>query len=243
MRGAGIGNRICSVRRDDVDVKIYQPLSGDAGVIPAHAMSGVTDRAREAFLDVLGVFRKTCIGGDLIQVVTLAAKCVGTVHAEIGAGKQIRDAQPRTGSLAELVAALQNVRPLRSMRTIRPAAAKLAIVVAVVAIGAENLSSHKPPLRDAVQIQHVVSQTGLRQRAAANVRHRMAGSRGQTELRDQIQGVTRGNSPYGKIAEGGGVDGLARAAAVAPEAIFILIERRVLYRNPIGRADSLDSVL
>ena len=163
---AGIGcprirDGVCSFRRDDVDIKVDEPLSGDGGVIPAHAVSGVTDRTREAVVDVPGVLGEASVGEDLRQIVALRAHRVGTIHAEIGARIEIGDKQPGARSLAELITAFKQVCPLGSMRTIRPAAAKLAIVVAVVAVGAKNLRPHVAPLRNAVQIQRVGQQAGL----------------------------------------------------------------------------------
>ena len=93
---------------------------------------------------------------------------------QVWIGEQVGDRRARRGSLAELVPPLQNVSPSRTVRTVWPATSELAVIVAAVAVGAQNLDTHHPPLRDPVKVQHVTEQAGLRQRAAAGVSNRVA---------------------------------------------------------------------
>lgn len=60
------------------------------------------------------------------------------------------------------------------MRPVWSYTAKFPIVVAIVAIRAEDLRSYAATLRDAIEIQHVRQQAGLRQRAATDMGNRMA---------------------------------------------------------------------
>jgi hypothetical protein len=135
--GASVRDRTGSVRRDYVDVKVNEPFPGNVRVVSSHSMGGMACRTREAIVDMSSVFGEACVRDDLIQVVTLCAECVGTIHTEVGIGIEVGNELTRAWSLAELITALEKVRPRRSMRTIRAIATKLAIVIAVVTIGAE----------------------------------------------------------------------------------------------------------
>lgn len=191
--GARIGDGSRSVRPDDIDVKIHEPFARNGCAGAAHAVSGVACGAGKAIIDVPRMFAEACICHDLIQVVTLSAKRIRTIDAEIRIGEEVVDQLARRRRLAEFIAALKNVRPLRAMRTIRSQAAKFAIVIAVVAIGAENLRPHAAPLCNSVEIEHVAQQARLRQRAAPHVSHRMAGGASERELGNNIQEVARRN--------------------------------------------------
>src|ERR1035438_8344984 len=114
----------------------------------------------------------------------LAAQSIGSNNAQIGTGKEIGNQLTWRGGLAEFVAALQNMSPLGPMRTARTRAPEFAIVIAVVAIGAENLNAHGAAAADAVQVQHIRQQAGLWQRAAPVMHHGMAGSGRACKLRD-----------------------------------------------------------
>lgn len=76
----GIGDWGCSVRRDDVDVKIDEPLSGDAPAGAAHPMRSMASRTRETLVDVLRVLAETRVSHNLCQVVALPAKGIRAVH-------------------------------------------------------------------------------------------------------------------------------------------------------------------
>ena len=108
--GAGIGNS-CSVRGHEVDIKIDESFPGDGCVGAIHSVGSMTSGAREAVIDMTGVLGEARIRDDLVQIVALRAHRVRTVHAEVGTRIEIGDQQPGARSLAEIVAALQNVRP------------------------------------------------------------------------------------------------------------------------------------
>src|ERR1700749_1624852 len=110
------------------------------------------------------------------------------------------------------------------MRSIWTIAAKLAIVVAVMAIAAEKPRPGRPSRRLAGDGEHVVQQAGLRQRAAAIVEHRMAGACRSGEFEDHVQEVRVCDLPHRGIA----IDDqslFARAAAMASKTVFVLIHR------------------
>lgn len=156
IAGLRIRNRIRSARRNYVDVEIDEPRPGNGSAGAPHSMRGVADRAGKAVVyHMAAVLTETCVRRDLIQVVAFAAKRVRSVYAEVRIGKEIRDQLTGRWCLAELIPALQNMRPLGTVRTVRARSAKLAVVVAVVTIRAENLRSHASSLRDAVQIEHI----------------------------------------------------------------------------------------
>lgn len=101
-----------SVGSDDVDIKVDEALAGNGPADAAHTMSSVAGRTREPIIDVPGVFAETGIRHDLAWVVALGAKSERTIHAEVGAGKKIGNKLAGSRSLAELVAAFQDVSPL-----------------------------------------------------------------------------------------------------------------------------------
>ena len=242
IRGARIGNRISSRGRDHIDVKVHQALPGNGAADAAHAMCCMTSRARKAIVDVSGVLAEAGVGYHVVEVVALAAKRIGPIHTEVGERKRIGDQLTRRGRLAELVAALEDVRPTRTVRAVRSSAAKFAIVVAVVAVAAEDLCAHAAALRDAIQIQHVAEQTGLRKRTAARMSHRMAGGAGEGELRYDVEEVAGGNGARGQISKDG-IRRFARAGAVATQAVFKFVYGGIHGRDAIGRVDACYSVL
>ena len=60
------------------------------------------------------------------------------------------------------------------MGAVRAGATEFAIVVTVVAVGAENLVTHHPAASEAIEVQHVGKQAGLRQGSVGGVGDRMA---------------------------------------------------------------------
>ena len=197
-QGARVGSAIVRngsspIGRNHVDIKIDHSFSGSVSTLRAHAMRGMANGTGEAIINVPGMFAKGRVSQDLFEVVALAAQCIGPVNSEIRIGEKICHQLPRSRSLAELVATLQNVKVLRSVRSIRPGAAKFPIVITIVAIRAEDSRSHQPRGSGAVLIQHVCEQAGLRKRAAAIVRHRMTGCGTGTELRHEVERVSRKN--------------------------------------------------
>ena len=103
-------------------------------------------------------------------------------------------------SLAEFVTALKNVRPLRAMRAIGPRAAEFAIVIAVMAIGAEDLRAHQTSRCQAFFVEHIHQQARLRQGARTSVGHGMArcGSGGQ--FRNHVQRIRCGDYSHRRVA-------------------------------------------
>jgi len=131
-----------AVRAYDVAVKIHQALAGDGRGYGSVSVRSVADRTAEPILIGMQiVLRKAGVREDLSQIVALRAHREGAGNAGIGIGEKIRDRSAGDGRLAELIIALQNVRVDRPVRTIRPGATELTIVVAVVAIGAKDLST------------------------------------------------------------------------------------------------------
>ena len=128
------------------------------------------------------------------------------------------------------------------MRAVRTCPAELAIVVAVVAIGAENLCAHGPALGDPIEIQHAGQQAGLRERAVADVRDGMAGGGGDGELRNQIEGIACRNRAHREVSIDGH-DLLAGTGGVAAQAILILINGGGKRADTVGGADAGDVFL
>ena len=88
----------------------------------------------------------------------LAAQGVGTGYAEIGIGEEVLDQAAGGDCLAEFITAFEDVGPAGAMRAVRTCAAEFAIVVAVVAVGAEDLRAHGAALGDAIEVEHVGQQ-------------------------------------------------------------------------------------
>jgi len=240
--GAGIGDRAGAIRRHHIEIKVHQPLAGNAPVHGSHSMRRMAGGAGKAVVDVPGVFAEGRVCGDVCQIMAFSAQGVWPVDAKIRSGKQVCNQLPWKGGLAELVAPLQDVRPLRAMRTIRTCATELAIVVAIVAIGTKDSRAHGAPARDAVEVQHVCQQTGLRQRAVAVVGHGMAGGRSGGKLRDYVEWVARRYCPHRKVSVDR-FDLLTRAGTVTAQAILELIHSWVDHAGSIHRADPGDVLL
>lgn len=137
-------------------------------------MRSVADGAGEAVLrNVEAVLRPAGVGHDVIQIVAFRAHRVRPLRADIGRWKRVRDRATGRGGLAELIIPFQDVRIDRTVRPVCPGAAKFAVIVAGMAIGAEDLRAHEPRGGGAILIQHIRKQARLRQRAAAGMRHRM----------------------------------------------------------------------
>ncbi len=123
--------------------------------------------------------------------------------------------------------------PPGAVWTVGAGAAELAIVVAVVAVGAENLGSHSAIGRDAVKVHHVGPQTGLGIRTAAGVHDRVAGGSGDGKLRNEVQRIARRYRTHREVS----IDRLhlfAGTRAVAAKAVFILIDGGRQYAGPIA---------
>src|SRR6185312_8621250 len=172
----------------------------------------------------------------------LAAKRVGSIHAQIGSRKQIRNQLSWRGGLAELIPSLEDVSPFRAMWAVRACAPEFAVVVAVMAIGAEYLSAHYASGIHAIESQHVGSKAGLREHAAPRMRHGMAWRRGCCELRDQVQGVAGGNCAHREISVCR-LRLLAAAGAMAAQAILVLVHRWRQHARTVGPADARNVLL
>ena len=174
IAAAVVGNWCAVVLTYNVGIKVHQALARNTRGNRSHAVRRVADRTREAVLRyVVTVLEEGGITYHVAQVVALGAHAIGSVEAEVRIRKSVGNQSAGRRCLAELIIVLKDVRVHRTVRTIRPNAAELAIVVAVMAIGAEGLDSHQPPWR-AVLVQHVGQQTGLRKRARPDMRHGMA---------------------------------------------------------------------
>ena len=132
------------------------------------------------------MLREAGVGKDLGQIVALRTHREGPCGTCIGIRKQIRDRSARNRRLVELIVALENVRVDRAMRTIRSGAAELTIVVAVMAIGAEDLSANQPRRSQSLLIQHIHQQAGLRQHARSRMSYWMARRGRGREFRNQV---------------------------------------------------------
>ncbi len=128
------------------------------------------------------------------------------------------------------------------MRAVRPCAAEFAVVVAVVAVGAQNAVRNRTPLGVAIEIPHELQQARLRQRTLALVHYRMARSCRNAELHDQIQRIAARRRTHGRITKNR-QNLLAHTRAVTTQTDLILIHRGIHSRNTVSRADSNCSIL
>src|SRR5690349_14993595 len=93
-----------------------------------------------------GAWFEAGVGKNVGKVVALGAHSVGTGASEVGRLVHVLDRTSRAGNrevragddLAELVAALEDVEIPGTVRTAGTFAAELAIVIGVVAVGAED---------------------------------------------------------------------------------------------------------
>jgi len=106
----------------------------------------MTDRARKPGIDVNRVFAETDIRHHIAKVVTLGTQGIRASRPRTSNRREkILDGRSRSGEwretrchLAELVAPLQDVRELGTVRPVWASAAEFAVVIAIVAIGAEE---------------------------------------------------------------------------------------------------------
>ena len=174
VAAAVIGNWGAVVLPHHVDVKIHQALARDSRSDRTHAVRCVANRAGEAILRyMVAVLGETGIRHDFAQVVTFGAHAVGSTEAEVWVGEGVRNQSSWSCGLAKLIIVLKDVRVNRTVRTVRPEPAEFTIIIAVVAIAAENPDAHQATCR-AILIQHVGEQTGLLQRAQAIVSYGVA---------------------------------------------------------------------
>lgn len=169
-----VGDGTLAIRRDHVDVEVHKTLGRNRGHLRASAVSAMADRAGEAVIDMARMLLETAVGHDAGKVVTLGAERIIPGRGQIRRIIQIRDRLSWRRCLAHVIATLENMGIFRSMRTIWSRSAELAVVVAVVTIGAEDTHAHRASLPRAIEIKHVGTKAGLRERAAAIVHHGMA---------------------------------------------------------------------
>ena len=178
------------------------------------------------------------------QIMALGAQGVGSSHGQVGIGKEIVNRATLRCGRVEFISALQNVGPLGTMGTVRALTAEFAIVVAVVAIGAENLGARGATQGNAIQLQHVSQQAGLQQTAAADVQDGMAGDGRDRwrKLREHVKRIGRRNRTYREVT----IDGqrlFAGAGAVAAQAVLILIDRGRKHAGSVAGVDAGDVFL
>ena len=175
VRCAIVGDGQSGIGCDDVDIEVDQPFATDGSAGGAHAMGGVADRAAEPGADVVAVMIPACVLHNLVaQVVAFLAESVGANGAQIGRWKENGNGLAGQRRLTHLVAAFENMCPTGTVRAVGAGSAEFSVVIAVVAVRAEDLHAHQAPLCDAVEVEHVGAQAWLRQRAAARVGDRMA---------------------------------------------------------------------
>src|SRR5579859_6895770 len=102
--------------------------------------------------NMAAVLRPTRVGHDVVQVVALCAQRIWPLRAQIRRGGGVVHRSARNNGLRELIIPLQNVRIDRAVWPGWSCAAKFAIVVAGVAVGAENPCANQPPRRGAVLV-------------------------------------------------------------------------------------------
>ena len=174
----------------------------------------------------------------LLEIVTLAAERVRSIHDQIRVGEQIVHQSAGHGGNAEFVAALQNVAEPRSVRPVGASAAEFAIVVAVVAICAQDAHANGAGRVHAIEVQHLAAQAGLSESAFPIVHDRMTGGRRPAKFGDHIQWVTRADKADRQISIFRRICDLAGTAAMTTQTVLVLVQRRIERCNAIGSADA-----
>ena len=237
VAAAIIGDGSAIILSHNVGIEIDQPLARYSRRNRSHAVRGMAGRTGESILRyVVTVPLETGIRYHVGQIVTLGAHAIRSIETEVGIRKSVGDQSAWRRRLAELIIVLEDVRVHRTVRTVRPGASELSVVVAIVTVGAENLDSHQSRRR-AVLVQHIREQTGLWQDAHADVSHGMAGSPRRAEFRNYIQGIRGRDYSRGRVS----VDEqslLADTRAVTTQAGFELIDGRKQSGGTVAGANS-----
>ena len=247
--GAGIRPRIVRnrhglVRSHHANIKVNQTVAGNISIQRADAMCRVADRAGEPVLRNMVAMLSPARGRkNNAQIVALRAHGVGTLRAQIRRWKSVRDNSAGCGSLAHHIIPFQNVRVDGAMRARRPGSAKFPVVVAVVAIGAEDAGAHQPGGLRSIFIEHVGQQARLRKRAVAVMRHGMAGGGGWTELRHEVQLIAGEDQSRRQVAVFQWDNLLADARSMAPETVLILVHRGGQHSDSIRATHTHDVCL
>ena len=181
---------------------------------------------------------KAGVSEDLGQVMTLSAQRVRPFHAGVRIGIKIGDQSTGRGRLAEFVAPLQQVGPLRSMGTVGARAAEFAVVVAVVAIGAEELVPTSRAEGDPVSFNMFTSRLGCGSTATTRVSHGMA--RGCRRARIPASRSTGRALRPREWADSRKIGRplLAHAGSVTAQTGFILIDGRNDRGHAVERTDA-----
>ena len=141
--GSIVGDGKAAIWGDDVPVKVDQALAAYHSAGGSHAVGSMTGGTCETGVNVAAVISPTGVLDDLAgQVMAFGAHAVRSHCAQVGIGEEIRNELTRQHGLTELISALENVGPFGAVWAVRAGAPELAVIVAVVAIGAEYLSSH-----------------------------------------------------------------------------------------------------
>ncbi len=210
-----VGDWLTRVRRDDVGIEVDHPLSRHAYGGCTHPMCCVARRAREAIVDVASVLAEAGIGNDIVQIMALRAKRI-RARARIGTTPRIKNRirekvqnrgpgpTQRWGcDLAELIAALQDVRVFRTVGAVCAGSTEFPTVLTVVAIGTEDPSTYRAILRPAVLVPHDLEQARLWQTSSAITHNRMRGTRSVIKLRNQVKRIASGDNAGRGISHGG----------------------------------------
>jgi len=106
-----VGDGHAPVLPNNFQVEGNHAFSGHVGTARSRAMRSMATRAGKSGVDMHRVLTPTGRAVDRRKIVALTAQSIRTVHAEIRIGEQIRDPLAGSRSLAEFIAALQNMRP------------------------------------------------------------------------------------------------------------------------------------
>ena len=165
--GAAVGDGSRAIRRHDVLIKIHQAFAGNIAGLRAHSVGRVAHRARESILlNMAGVFAEASVIHDLRQdrgtsrTTHRGRRLAPPSALRFGLGKELVTSLPGTWRLAEFIAALENVGKDRPVRSVRSVAAEFAVVVAIVAVGAQDSRAHGAPHRPAIEVQQFARRLG-----------------------------------------------------------------------------------
>ena len=142
-----VGNRCALILSNHIDVEIHQPFAGHAGRARRHSMSRVAHRAGESILrHVAVVLWPARVRQNSTQVVAFGAHRIRPLRAQVRRWIRVGDHPAWYRRLACLIVSFQYVRVDRTVWAHRtsPNPAEFPVVVAVVAVGAENPRSHQP---------------------------------------------------------------------------------------------------
>jgi len=129
---------VTPIGRHNVQVKIDQPLARNSIALTANSVRGVAGGACESIINMPRVFAEAGVRENLAQVMAFGTQGIRPVDGQVRIREQVHDASTGRRRLAEFTTPLEQVGEFRAMGSVCAVAAKLAIVVTVVAVGAEN---------------------------------------------------------------------------------------------------------